>query len=49
MANFQKACFNSNQDIRQSVHGDSGDAGDAGNGDKSQNNTSHRFSKTGGR
>ena len=42
-AKFQKASFNSKQDIKQNIRGDSGD------GDGPQNNTSRRFSKTGGR
>ena len=42
MANFLKASFNSNRDIRQNVGLDGGD------GDGPQNNTSRRFSKTGG-
>ena len=39
-AKFQKARFNSNRDIRQNIRRD---------GDGTQNNTSRRFSKTGGR
>ena len=42
-AKFQKASFNSNRDIRQNIRGD------GGYGAGTQNNTSHRFSKTGGR
>ena len=40
---FQNASFNSNRDIRQNIRGDGRD------GDGTQNNTSRRFSKTGGR
>ena len=40
---FQKASFNSNWSIRQNI------AGEAGDGDGTQNNTSHHFSKMGGR
>ena len=42
-AKFQKASFNSNQDIRQNV------AGDGRDGKQTQNNTSCRFSKMGWR
>ena len=45
-AKFQKASVNSNRDVRQNIRGDGGDGGD---GDGPQNNTSRRFSKTGGR
>ena len=45
-AKYQNASFNSNQDIRQTIRGDGGDAGD---GDRPQNNTYRRFSKTSGR
>ena len=45
-AKFQRASFNSNRDIKQNI---GGDAGDGGYGDGTQNNTSHHFSKTGGR
>ena len=42
-AKFQNASFNSNRDMRQNV------GLDCGYGDGPQNNTSRRFSKTGGR
>ena len=52
---FQKASFNSNRDMKQNVGLDGGDGGDGrdggygGYGDGPQNNTSRRFSKTGGK
>ena len=40
---FKKASYNSNRDIRQNI------ATDGGDGNGSQSNTSHHFSKTGRR